>query len=427
MNLYAAIILGALIAEYLLNLAADLLNLGTLGTPLPEEFKGFYEEPAYQKAQRYSRTRIGFGLVEATAGLIIVLAFWFLGGFGWLDLVVRGWKLGELLTGLLYIGVIVLARGILSLPFSIYSTFVIEERYGFNKTTPRTFILDLLKAFMLGIVIGIPLLAGILALFQRLGPGAWIYCWIVATAVLLFIQFIAPAWIMPIFNKFSPLENGPLRDAILAFASRAKFPLRDIYVMDGSKRSTRSNAFFTGFGKGKRIALYDTLIRKHTGEELVAVLAHEIGHYKRHHIVQGLLLAVAHLGVVFFLLSLFLGQRELFDAFFVERMSVYAGLIFFGMLYTPLEFFLSLLMHAISRHNEYEADRFAALVTGRPADLVGALKKLSVDNLSHLTPHPMAVVLHYSHPTVLDRIRALGQTGDVGSEAGRSTNTAGHA
>lgn len=407
MNLYGAIVLAGLLAEYILNLVADMLNIGTLAAPLPEEFKGFYDEKRYREAQAYSRTRTLFGMIEATVELIVTLTFWFLGGFGWLDSLVRSWSIGQLPAGLAYIGILVLGRALLSLPFNIYSTFVIEERYGFNKTTAKTFVFDIVKGLLLGVVVGGPLLAGILILFQDAGSIAWLYCWMLAAVVMLFLQFIAPTWIMPLFNKFTPLDSGPLRDAIFGLASKVNFPLRDVYVMDGSRRSTKSNAFFTGFGRSKRIALFDTLIGKQTVDELVAVLAHEIGHYKRHHILQGLLISILHMGIIFYLLSLFLGSKGLFDAFYMERMTIAAGFIFFGMLYTPVEFFLSLALHSISRHNEYEADRFAAGVTGRPADLVDALKKLSVDNLSHLTPHPLTVKLHYSHPTVLDRIRAL--------------------
>jgi STE24 endopeptidase len=310
-------------------------------------------------------------------------------------------------SGLVYIGILVLARSILLLPFSIYSTFVIEELFGFNKTTVKTFIADLFKGIALGIVLGAPLLMLIFWLFDIAGAYAWLYCWGATSLFTLIIQFIAPTWIMPIFNKFTPLEEGELRKEILSFADRVRFPLQGVYVMDGSKRSSKSNAFFTGFGKFKRIALFDTLIKQHTVSELVAVLAHEIGHYKKKHIVKGIVISIAHMGVMFFLLSVFLSHRELFDAFFMEKMSVYAGLIFFGMLFAPAEFFLSLGMNILSRKHEFEADSFSSETTNRPTEMISALKKLSVDNLSNLTPHPFYVFLHHSHPPVLERIRAL--------------------
>jgi STE24 endopeptidase len=296
---------------------------------------------------------------------------------------------------------------LLSLPFSVYSTFAIEERFGFNKTTPRTFILDLLKGMGLMAVIGGPLIAGILAFFEYTGAHAWLYCWAITTVVMLFLQFIAPTWIMPLFNKFTPLEEGELRERILAYARSVNFPLENLFVMDGSRRSTKSNAFFTGFGKRKRIALFDTLIAKHTVAELVSVLAHEIGHYKKKHILQGLIISILHSGVMFFLLSFFISHKGLFDAFYMDKMSLYTGLIFFSLLYTPIELILSIFLQIVSRKHEYEADRFAAETTHQPKEMISALKKLARDNLSNLTPHPFYVFLNYSHPPMLERIRAI--------------------
>jgi STE24 endopeptidase len=212
---------------------------------------------------------------------------------------------------------------------------------------------------------------------------------------------------MPLFNKFTPLEPGELRERILAYARSVEFPLRDLYVMDGSKRSSKSNAFFTGFGRNKRVALFDTLVKNHSVGELVAVLAHEIGHYKKRHIRQGMIIGILHAGAMFFILSLFIGQPALFEAFQMHEVSVYGGLVLFGMLVAPIELLLSLAMHALSRANEFAADRYAAETTGDREAMIGALKRLSVDNLSHLTPHPFYVFLHYSHPTVVARIAAL--------------------
>jgi STE24 endopeptidase len=409
MNTYAIIILVTLLAEYFLSLVADVLNMNTLGRGIPPEFEGVIDAEAYQKSQSYTRVRTNFGILTSSVSLVMTLAFWLYGGFNWLDIIVRSWQFGVLWSGLLYIGILVFVRSILSLPFSIYSTFVIEERFGFNKTTPKTFVLDLLKALILGIILGGPLLVGILAFFEYAGSLAWLYCWIVATVFMLVVQFVAPTWIMPIFNKFTSLEEGELKNAIMSYASSVKFSLKDVFVMDGSKRSSKSNAFFTGFGKNKRIALFDTLIRQHTIPELVAVLAHEIGHYKKRHILQGMVISIAHMGVMFYLLSLFVSEQGLFDAFFMEHVSMYAGMIFFGMLFTPIEFVLSYLMHILSRRNEFQADRYSAETYRHPAAMVDALKKLSVHNLSHLTPHPFYVALNYSHPPVVERIRALKQ------------------
>ncbi len=407
MNTYGIIIFAALLLEYGADLLAGLLTVRSLGIPLPDEMKGFLDEARYATSQRYTRTRTLFGLAVSTFNLALVLLFWFSGGFNFLDLVVRNWNLGPLWSGEVYVGILVALRAVLSLPFSIVSTFVIEERFGFNRTAPATFVADLLKGAALGILLGGPLLFGLLALFEYAGAGAWVLCWMAGTVIALVLHYVAPVWIMPLFNSFTPLPDGELREAIFSYASAVKFPLREVSVMDGSRRSGKSNAFFTGFGKNKRIALFDTLIAKHSVSELVAVLAHEIGHYKKKHVVQGLVISILHMGLMLYLLSQFVSSHELADAFFMSRGSVYAGLVFFGLLYIPVEFFLSLGLHALSRKNEYAADRFASETTGSPETMVRALKRLSADNLANLTPHPFQVVLTYSHPPVLDRIRAL--------------------
>lgn len=409
MNVYGIIILSTLLFSFILSIITELLNLRALRDELPDEFAGVYDAEKYKKSQEYTRVKTKFEFVSAAFGMAITLIFWFAGGFNYLDHIVRGWQLHPILSGLAYIGILVFARSIISLPFSIYATFVIEERFGFNKTTPHVFVMDLIKGALLAIVLGGPLLAGVLAFFQYAGDWAWFYCWAAATLFTLFVQFIAPTWIMPLFNKFTPLADGELRQSILAYADKVKFPLKNLFVMDGSKRSTKSNAFFTGFGKNKRIALFDTLIEKHTVRELVAVLAHEIGHYKKKHIIKGMVVSIAHTGVVFYLLSIFLTHVGLFSAFYMENMSTYAGLIFFGMLYSPIELILSIFMQIVSRKHEYEADRFAAETTRNPQSMIEALKKLSSHNLSNLTPHRLYVFLNYSHPPVLERIRAIRQ------------------
>ena len=407
MNLYAVIIAAALAAEYLLHLAVDLLNLKALGTGVPAEFAGVYDPATYRRSQEYTRTRTLFGIVVSTVMLALTFGFWFAGGFNVVDVAVRGWGLPAIPTGLAFIGILALLKTLISLPFSVWSTFVIEARIGFNRTTPKTFIADLLKGTLLSVTIGGLLVAGILFLFEWAGPGAWAWCWGLGTVVALVLQFIAPVWLMPLFNKFTPLPDGPLKERILKYASEIGFPLQGIYIVNGSKRSSKSNAYFTGFGKFKRIALFDTLIARHTAPELVAVLAHEIGHYRKKHIRTGMIVSVLRMGAMLWILSMFVSHRPLFDTFFMENVSVHAGLIIFGLLFTPIEFFLSLAMHALSRKHEFEADRFAAETLGGREDLVSALKKLSADNLSNLTPHPAYVFLHYSHPPVLERIRRL--------------------
>ena len=410
MNVYAIIILGTLLVDIILDLVSNNLNLKALTNRLPEEFEEVYDKDTYAKSQQYTRVRTKFGFITGGFDLAVLLGFWFSGGFNALDVLVRSWGFGELVTGLMFISLLMLAKSVLSLPFSIYSTFVIEERFGFNKTTPKTFVMDLLKGLLLGALIGLPLLAGILAFFMYAGTLAWLYAWGVVTAFTLIMQYVAPTWIMPLFNKFTPLEKGELRTAIEEYTGKVKFPLQGLFVIDGSKRSSKSNAFFTGFGKNKRVALYDTLIENHTVPELVAVLAHEIGHYKKKHIIKGMIISILHTGVLFFLLSVFLHAEGLFDAFYMEHISVYSGLIFFGMLYAPIEMILSVFMQMSSRKHEYEADAYAAETTGKPGDMISTLKKLSKDNLSNLTPHPFYVFLNYSHPPVLQRIKAIQNT-----------------
>ena len=407
MNFIAIIILLALVLSFILEFVADILNLGMLRNEPPEGFQEVYDTERYGRSQEYLRANTRFGWITSGFDLVILLAFWFGGGFPLLDGWVRSLGYGAVITGLIYMGFLLLLKFLLGLPFSIYSTFVIEERFGFNKTTPKTFVGDIFKGILLSILLGGPLLAAVLAFFEYAGTNAWWYCWIAVTLFTLALQFIAPAWIMPLFNKFTPLEDGELKTAILDYAKSVRFPLTRLFVMDGSKRSGKSNAFFTGFGKNKRIALFDTLIEQHTVRELVAVLAHEIGHYKKKHIRQRMVISILHMGVIFFLLSFFISYQGLFDAFYMTQPSVYAGLIFFGMLFSPIDFFLGLLLQKLSRKNEYEADRFAVETTGDARPMAEALKKLAAHNLSNLVPHPLYVVLHYSHPPLIQRIRAI--------------------
>jgi len=406
-NTYAVIILTALLAEYLLNVVSDLLTLRHLKPDLPEEFADTFDETEYERAQEYTRVRTRFGLVSSTFGLLVLLAFWFAGGFEWLDTIVRGWGVGPLVTGLLYVGLLVLGRSALSLPFSIYSTFVIEERFGFNETTPTTFALDLVKSLGLGVAIGGPLLAAILWFFQSTGPYAWVYAWVVVTGVMLLLQFFAPRYLMPLFNDFEPLEEGSLRDAILSYADAVDFPVDEVYVMDGSRRSNKANAFFTGFGANRRIVLFDTLVEQLEVDELLSVVAHEMGHYKLNHIPQRIGLSVVQTGVLFLLLSVFLQVEGLFEAFYVDQPAVYTGLLFFGLLYSPVDLLLSLPLNAWSRRHEFQADRFAVDTTNRSEPLVDGLKRLAETNLSNLTPHSLTVALDYSHPPLHERIDAI--------------------
>jgi STE24 endopeptidase len=407
MNLIALIILLAIILDFLLNGLADYLNLKRLRNEVPEPFQGLYDPDRYRKSQQYLKVNTRFGWITTSFEVVVMLVFWFGKGFPLLDQWVRSFEFGPVVSGLIYIGILILLKGLLSLPFSVYATFVIEERFGFNQTTWATFLLDLAKGVVLAVLLGMPLLAAVLAFFEYAGINAWWFCWIAVTLYMLGVQFIAPTWIMPLFNKFTPLDDGELKSAILAYAGSINFPIENVYVMDGSRRSSKSNAFFTGFGRHRRIVLFDTLIKQHTNAELLAVLAHEMGHYKKKHIYQSLALGILQMGIMLYLLSIFVSYQGLFDAFYMPQKSVYAGMIFFGMLYSPLGFFIGLFMQMLSRKNETEADRFSVETTRDPGAMVAALKKLSMHNLSNLLPHPLYVFLNYSHPPVLERIRAI--------------------
>ncbi|MGE0083252.1 MAG: M48 family metallopeptidase [Desulfococcaceae bacterium] len=407
MNFIAVIILTTLLFCFLLELAADILNLRRLRTDPPEEFRDIYDPERYRKSQEYLRVNTRFGWISGGFDLLVFLIFWFSGGFDLLDKWVRSAGWGPVLTGVVYIGILLLLKSLLSLPFSVYATFVIEESFGFNKTDWKTFTADRIKALLLSVFLGAPLLGAVLGFFEYAGNNAWWYCWLAVTLFMLLMQYAAPTWIMPLFNRFEPLEDSELKQSITDYARKVAYPLSGVFVMDGSRRSAKSNAFFTGFGKKKRIVLFDTLIAQHSVPELLTVLAHEIGHYKKKHILQGLIIGIVHTGIVFWLLSLFISRQELFDAFYMTHSSVYAGMIFFGMLLTPIDFFLGILMQMLSRKNEFEADRFAVETTRNPSDLISALKKLTAGNLSNLLPHPLYVFLHYSHPPISERIMAI--------------------
>ncbi|MDD2237294.1 MAG: M48 family metallopeptidase [Kiritimatiellae bacterium] len=414
-NGYLIFVVAVLIAEYLIELLVDRLNLGHLSEMLPDEFAGVYEPEKYAQSQRYLKTNTRFELLRSSVMLALTLGFIFAGGFGWLNRVAlaTGWSM--IPAGLLFTGMLVLLAQAVSLPFECWSTFVIEERFGFNKTTAKTFILDRIKGLALGVAIGGPILALVLWFFSRLGVVAWLYCWGALTLIQLVLMIVAPVFLLPLFNKFTPLEDGELKESIEAYARENRFTVRGLFKMDGSRRSTKSNAYFTGIGRWRRIALYDTLIERHTVKELVCVLAHEVGHYKLGHIWKQFAVGVLTSGAMLCILSLFLTQSSLYEAFGVAYVPVhggtaypiYAGMVFFSFLFSPINFFLSILGNYWSRRHEYQADDFSRRTTQQPEAMISALKKLSVENLSNLTPHPLKVFFSYSHPPVLARIRAL--------------------
>jgi STE24 endopeptidase len=407
MNEIFYLLVALLIFDFLLDTVVDLVNLRAVQPGLPPEFVGVYDAKKYAESQRYLVVNTKFGLVQSSFSLLTTLAFIFLGGFNHLDIWVRSFGFGEIYSGLAFMGSLMVMSGVAGLPFSIYRTFVIEEKFGFNRTTVQTFLLDLIKGIILGAILGGGILALVLWFFASAGSLAWVYAWVAILVLQLLLQFLAPAFLMPLFNKFEPLPPGELKDAIEALAKKLGFQLNGLFTMDGSKRSAKANAFFTGFGRFRRIVLFDTLVAKHSVPELVGVLAHEIGHYRLKHIHRMFILSVASTGLLFFFLSQVMGSPKLFEAMGMESMSLYAGLIFAALFFSPVNRVFSLLFHYFSRKHEFEADAFAAKESGDASALSEALKKLSVENLSNLHPHRWKVWLDYTHPPVLERLRAL--------------------
>lgn len=409
MNSWLLAILLIIFTSYILEVIVSLLNINALSPTLPKEFETTYNDQEYSDSQEYTRVTTSFSIIRNTVSTFLTVLFLLYGGFNYVDILARSFGFGPILTGLLFIGGLTFLSFITSLPFSIYSTFVIEERFGFNRTSLKTFILDIAKGALLAIVLGAPLLSLILWFFINSGEYGWLYCWFGVVLFSIILQFLAPVVIMPLFNKFTPLEDGSLRDQIFKYAKQESFKLQGIFTMDGSKRSSKLNAFFTGFGKFRKIVFYDTLLDKLNEAEIVAVLAHEMGHFKLNHIMQMLIASIIQTGLMFYLLSFFLSNTLLSEAFSMTETSIYSSLVFFGFLYSPINLLISLLFNSLSRRNEFEADNYAARTTVSPEMLIQALKKLSQANLSNLTPHPAMVFVHYSHPTVLSRIEQLRQ------------------
>lgn len=391
---------------YIVERILDYLNSTYWSDVLPDELKGIIEPERYRKSQAYLRVKQRFSLITGSISLLVMLVMLFLGGFALVDGFVRQYTSHPILMALFFFGILGIATDMLSTPFSVYRTFVIEEKFGFNKTTPQTFILDKLKGWMLGAVIGGGLLSLIVWIYMSTGDFFWILAWIVVSGFSVFMSMFYSTLIVPLFNKQTPLKEGELRDAIEDFARNVRFRLDNIFVIDGSKRSRKANAYFSGLGPKKRIVLYDTLIDDHSTPELVAVLAHEIGHYKKKHTLTGIVLSIAQTGLMLFILSLFIGNPVLSHALGANEGSFHMGILAFGILYSPISMVLDLFMNILSRRHEFAADRFAG-VNFDPAYLQEALKKLSVNNLSNLRPHPAYVFVYYSHPPLLERLEEL--------------------
>ncbi|SHH78537.1 M48 family metallopeptidase [Desulfofustis glycolicus] len=407
MNFWLFFVLAVIVAHFILDVVVARLNLKALSPRLPDEFADIYDPEDYRRSQHYTRVTTRFGLLQNSISTTVTVIFLVAGGFNSIDHLARSWVDGPIVTGLVFTALLILLSFLLGLPFSIYSTFAIEARFGFNRTSPLTFFTDICKGLLVALIIGGPLLALLLWFFETGGELAWLYCWLGVVVFGIVLQFLAPVVIMPLFNKFTPLADGPLKERILAYVRQQLFNIGGIYTMDGSKRSTKLNAFFTGFGRFRKIVFFDTLLDKLDDNEIVAVLAHEMGHFKQRHIWKMMALSALQTGLLFFLLSLILENHGLFAAFRMDHVSIYASLVFFAFLYAPLNTLLGIGTNYISRRHEFSADRFAAKSTGRAESLAHALKRLSRENLSNLTPHPVAVAISYSHPPVVQRLEAL--------------------
>ncbi len=395
--------------SYLFDQLLDYINLKAQRNDIPDEIASFYDRSKYIRSLEYHKELTRFSFITAAFSFILSIAMLLGGGFGWLDGVLRSHLHNDIPLALVFFGSLMLVSDLLTLPFQLYSTFIIEEKYGFNKTSIKTFMVDKVKGYFLAILIGTPLVALLIYLIQSIGPTFWIWFALIASSFILFMNMFYTTLILPLFNKLTPLPDGELKSGILNFASRVNFPLDNIFVMDGSKRSSKANAFFAGIGKKKKIVLYDTLIQNHSNEELVAVLAHEVGHFKKKHIILGLVFSVVQVFFTLFILSLMVYNQALSLAMGGSELSIHLNLIAFSILFTPISGITGLLMSMYSRKNEYEADAFARETYSGQA-LAAALKKLSVDSLSNLYPHPWYVFFNYSHPPLLKRLDAINLT-----------------
>ena len=400
------IIIGILVLNFVVDKILDSLNAKHFNDPIPAELQDVYNKEEYEKSQAYKKEKYRFGMLTSSISMGATLLFFFLDGFEFVDQIARSFSDNNITVALIFFGIIMLANDVLSTPFSYYNTFVIEEKYGFNKTTISTFILDKLKGWLMATILGGGILSLIIWFYESTGSNFWLYAWGIVIIFSVFLNMFYARLIVPLFNKQTPLEEGSLRSKIEAYASKVGFSLQNIFVIDGSKRSTKANAYFSGFGREKRITLYDTLINDLEEDEIVAVLAHEVGHYKRKHIIYNLAASTLTMGITFWLLSLFVGIPIFSQALGVSIPSFHIGLIAFGILYTPISEITGLVMNLLSRKFEYEADDYAKN-TFEASPLISALKKLNKNSLSNLTPHPAYVFMHYSHPTLLERFRNL--------------------
>lgn len=400
------LLIGVLVFGYLLRKTLGYLNVKNPVPAIPDTLSEYLNAAKLEEAKAYQQENFRFKFLAGTFSFIFTLLFITQGWFGAIDTWVAGFGLSPLLKSLVFFGIVFVGSDVMSLPFDYYSTFVIEEKYGFNKTNLRTFFSDKVKGYLLSILVGGALLMVFLWLIHQMGRDFWWQFWLIASLFMVVINLFYTAWILPLFNKLTPLEDGELKQKIVQYAHSVGFPLQNIFVMDGSKRSSKANAFFSGFGKRKKVVLYDTLLEQHPPDELVAVLAHEIGHYKKKHILWSMILSVLQVGLMLFLLSQFIFSEQMSAALGGAAWSAELNIIGFTMLFTPISMVLGIGMNWLSRKNEFEADAYAKTTfDGKP--LAEALKTLSVKTLSNLNPHPWYVFVNYSHPPILKRLERL--------------------
>ena len=392
---------GFIIERYL-----DYLNSLMWSDILPERLKGICDEEAYRKTQLYQKDNNRLSTWSSVLNLAVILIMIIAGGFALVDNLARSLSANLVIIALAFFGIIGFVSDIINIPFGYYDTFVIEKKYGFNTTTLGTFITDHIKSWFIALIVGVPVLGLITWFYYKTGKNFWLYAWGLITVFSVFINLFYSELIVPLFNKQVPLPDGSLRNQIETFSQKTGFKLRNIYVIDGSKRSTKANAYFSGFGPKKRIVLYDTLQKELSEEEIVAVLAHEIGHYKKKHVLLNLIFSVFTTGLMLFLLSVVVNNPSLSKALGSENASFHMGLIVFGILYSPLSLIIGLLTNWVSRKNEFAADKYVR-EKFKPELLATALIKLSVKNLSNMMPHPAYVFFHYSHPPLLQRLEKL--------------------
>lgn len=396
------ILISILIISFIVDKVLDTLNAKHYKDPIPPELSDVYEEEDYLKSQNYKKANDRFSSIASSISLVVTLFFFYLDGFAFVDEWARTFSDNTIIIALLFFGSIMFVSDLLSTPFNYYHTFIIEEKFGFNKTTLKTFLVDKIKGWLISAILGGLLLSTIIWFYEAVGSNFWLYAWGIIAVFVFFMNMFYARLIVPLFNKQTPLCDGSLKTKIQDYAQKVGFKLDKIVVIDGSKRSTKANAYFSGFGSEKRVTLFDTLIKDLEEEEIVAVLAHEVGHYKRKHILFNLIISILIMGFTFWLLSLFIGNPILSEALNVASPSFHIGLIAFGILYSPISELTGLIMNFISRIFEYQADNYAK-ETFDAAPLISGLKKLNKNSLSNLTPHPAYVFVYYSHPTLLQR------------------------